>query len=73
MADTPAKYAEIEEALAAATGQTLSEFIAAGRENNAPWRRLAADVEEHTGIKVSHEALRIWTLGRPAVGSGSAA
>jgi hypothetical protein len=65
MADTPAKYAEIEDKL----GQPLGEFITAGRTAGLSWRRLATEVSEQTGIEVSHEALRIWTLGRPAVGA----
>lgn len=65
MADTPAKYAEIEDKL----GRSLGDFIAAGRAQGLSWRKLATDVSEQTGIEVSHEALRIWTLGRPAVGA----
>lgn len=69
MAHTPVKYAEIEAKL----GEPLGEFIRAGRTDGLSWRRLAAEVAERTGIEVSHEALRIWTQGRPAVGQGSAA
>lgn len=69
MADTPAKYAEIEHEL----GQPLDSYISAGRADGMSWRRLATEVSERTGIEVSHEALRIWTLGRPPVGSGTAA
>lgn len=65
MADTPAKYAEIEDKL----GAPLATFIAAGRADGMSWRRLATEISEQTGIEVSHEALRIWTLGRPAVGA----
>jgi len=69
MADIPGKYAEIEDKL----GRPLSGFIATGRADGLSWRRLAADIAEQTGVEVSHEALRMWTHGRPAVGQGSAA
>ena len=69
MAETPAKYAEIEQQL----GSPLASFIAARRDAGTSWRRIADEIGESTGVEVSHEALRMWTLGRPAVGSESAA
>ena len=51
--------ASIEDAL----GQPLEAF-AADRRPAVSWRRIALEITQRTGIDVTGEALRVWTLYR---------
>jgi hypothetical protein len=63
MADTPSKlYRLVEERL----DGTLADFIAARRPHQS-WRRIAAELDECTGIGVSWESLRLWFADRITV------
>lgn len=52
----------VEDRLVAATGQTIAEFILARREpgSEVPYRRIASEIVELTGIDITHEAARRW-------------
>lgn len=63
MSDAPTKYVEIEQKL----GEPLASLIAERRTEGVSWRRIAGELRERTEIRVSHEALRMWTEGRAPV------
>lgn len=42
---------------------TLADFVAA-RWPGRGWRKIAAEIEEATGIEVSHATLRLWFADR---------
>ncbi len=63
MSSTPSRlYRQIERRL----DGTLADFVAARRPHES-WRRIAADIEEATGVEVSFESLRTWFDGRITV------
>jgi hypothetical protein len=41
-------------------GGDLAGYITRGRAAGTSWRRMAADIEQRTGLKVSRETLRGW-------------
>lgn len=41
-------------------GQPLDGFVSARRQPRKSWRDIAAEIQEQTGVVVSHEALRTW-------------
>lgn len=57
-----ALYSFVEDRLLAATGQTIAEFILVRRDpdNQVPYRRIASEIVELTGIDITHEAARRW-------------
>jgi len=60
MAQTPTRlYRIIEDRL----DGTLAEYVARNRASMS-WRVMAADLEEQTGVEVSHEILRQWFAHR---------
>lgn len=59
----PKLYVEIEAKL----GENLARYVATRRAEDASWRGIATELYEATGVKVSHEALRVWHQGRAPV------
>jgi hypothetical protein len=57
-----ALYSFVEDRLLVATGQTIAEFILVRREPGSatPYRRIASEIVELTGIDITHEAARRW-------------
>ena len=43
---------------------TLADYVAASRAQALSWRAMAEDIQERTGICVSHEILRLWFAHR---------
>lgn len=41
-------------------GRPLADLVAERRAEQAGWRSIATEVEDKTGVEVSHEALRDW-------------
>jgi len=38
----------------------LEQFVRSRRSQGVPWRRVALDVYDATGLAVTHESLRSW-------------
>lgn len=57
-----ALYRFVQDRLIEATGQTIAEFILVRREpgSEVPYRRIASEIVELTGIDITHEAARRW-------------
>jgi hypothetical protein len=55
-------YAEIELKL----GTPLADFLRDRRADGVPWRKLAIELTDKTGIDVTGETLRVWHQGIPA-------
>jgi len=57
-----ALYNFVQDRLTAVTGQTLAEFILERRPeaDPVPYRRIASELVELTGIDITHEAVRRW-------------
>ena len=55
-------YQFVQSRLQAKTGQTISEFILTRRESDKqmPYRRIASELIELTGVDLTHEAARRW-------------
>ena len=55
-------YRFVQARLQAQTGQTISEFVLVRREagKEVPYRRIASELVELTGIDLTHEAARRW-------------
>jgi hypothetical protein len=57
-------YQLVQSRLQAKTGQTISEFILSRREpdggKEAPYRRIASELVDVTGVDLTHEAARRW-------------
>ena len=41
-------------------GQPLVEYVRASRSIGQGWRAIATEIEQRTGVEVSHETLRFW-------------
>jgi hypothetical protein len=54
----------VQDRLIAATGETVAEFILARRQpgTEVPYRHIAAELVELTGVDITHEAARRWYL-----------
>jgi hypothetical protein len=57
-----ALYRFVQDRLLGETGQTIAEFILVRREpgSEVPYRRIASEIVELTGIDITHEAARRW-------------
>lgn len=61
MAQNPkTQYADIEAKL----GQPIATFVAALRSEQTSWRRIAIELTSRTGIDVTGETVRVWSLGK---------
>jgi hypothetical protein len=57
-----ALYNLVQDRLTAVNGQTLAEFILERRPESdpTPYRRIASELVDITGIDITHEAVRRW-------------
>lgn len=57
-------------------GQSLAEFVAVRRGEHirppTPWRAIAEEITERTGIEVTHTSLRLWFADRQPEPTGGA-
>jgi hypothetical protein len=55
-------YQIVQDRLEAATGQRLPEFITVRRApgSTTPYRHIAQEIIELTGVDITHEAVRRW-------------
>lgn len=40
--------------------ESLERFVRTRRDSDMPWRRIAYELYERTGVDVTHESLRKW-------------
>lgn len=55
-------YQFVQGRLQSKTGETISEFVLSRRESGSsmPYRRIASELIELTGVDLTHEAARRW-------------
>lgn len=57
MTDTPTR---LQRLISERLGVPIAEFVAEQRSAGTSWRGIADEIEQRTGIEISHTGLRKW-------------